>query len=92
MRQWLGSEERGQESRADEPVVGRTLIGGQSLPVLRFMGFPPNSDASGDIDSMDLLAGQSAGLIREVKPAGEIVSELVDEAQRIISQRLAGLQ
>ena len=92
VRQWLGKEERGQESRPDEPVVGQTVIGGKAMPVLRFMGFPPNSDASGDIDSMDLLAGQSAGLIREVRPAGEIVSELVDEAQRIISQRFAGLQ
>ena len=91
VRQWLGEEGRGQESRPDEPVVGRTVIGGQPLPVLRFMGFPPNSDASGDIDSMDLLAGQSVGLIREVRPAGEIVSELVEEAQQIISQRLAGL-
>ena len=91
VRQWLGEEGRGQESRPDEPVVGRTVIGGQPMPVLRFMGFPPNSDASGDIDSMDLLAGQSVGLIREVRPAGEIVSELVEEAQQIISQRLAGL-
>jgi hypothetical protein len=31
------------------------------MPVLQFMGFPPNFDASGDIDSMDLLAGQSVG-------------------------------
>jgi NAD(P)H-dependent flavin oxidoreductase YrpB (nitropropane dioxygenase family) len=50
----------------------------------------PNSDASGNIDSMDLLAGQSVGLVREVKPAGQIVRELVDEARQIISQRLAG--
>lgn len=91
VRQWLGHEGRGQESRPDEPGVGQTVVGGKPMPVLRFMGFPPNSDASGDIDSMDLLAGQSAGLIREVKPAGEIVGELVDEAQQIISQRLAGL-
>jgi len=91
VRQWLGQEGRGQESRPDEPLVGRTVIGGQPMSVLRFMGFPPNSDASGDIDSMDLLAGQSVGLIREVKPAGEIVSELVEEARQIISQRLAGL-
>ena len=55
--QWLGQEARGQESRLDEPVVGRTLIGGQAMPVLRFMGLPPNSEASGDIDSVDLLAG-----------------------------------
>jgi enoyl-[acyl-carrier protein] reductase II len=91
VRQWLGQEGRGQESRPDEPVVGGTVIGGQPMEVLRFMGFPPNSDATGDIDSMDLLAGQSVGLIHEVKPAGQIVGELVAEARQIISQSLAGL-
>ena len=91
VREWLGREARGQESRPDESVIGHTVIGGQPMPVLRFMGFPPNSDASGDIDSMDLLAGQSVGLIREIKPAGQIVDELVEEARQIISQRLAGL-
>ncbi len=90
VRQWLGQEGRGQESRPDEPVVGHTVIGGQPMPVLRFMGFPPNSDATGDLDSMDLLMGQSAGLISEIVPAGQIVRELVEEAQ-IISRRLAQL-
>ena len=33
---------------------------------------------------MDLLAGQGVGLVREIKPAGEIVRELVDEARVII--------
>src|SRR5499425_44752 len=83
VRQWLGQEGRGQESRPDEPIVGQTIIGGQSIPVLRFMGFPPNANASGDIDSMDLLAGQSVGLVREVVPAGQIVRELVEEARQI---------
>jgi enoyl-[acyl-carrier protein] reductase II len=91
VRQWLGQEARGQESRPDEPAVGHTVIGGQPMPVLRFMGFPPNSDATGDIDSMDLLAGQSVGLVGELKPARQIVGELVEEARQIISQRLAGL-
>src|SRR5262244_1690464 len=89
--QWLGQESRGQESRPDEPAVGHTMIGGQRMPVLRFMGFPPNSDARGDIDSMDLLAGQSVGLIHEVKPAAQIVRELVEEARQIISHRLVNL-
>src|SRR5262244_1992725 len=91
VQQWLGQEGRGQESRPDEPVVGHTMIGGQRMPVLRFMGFPPNSDARGDIDSMDLLAGQSVGLIHEVKPAAQIVRELVEEARQIISHRLVNL-
>lgn len=83
---WLGKEARGQESRADEPVIGHTVIAGHQMPLQRFMGFPPNVDAIGDIDSMDLLAGQSVGLVREIKPAGEIVRELVNEAQEIISR------
>jgi NAD(P)H-dependent flavin oxidoreductase YrpB (nitropropane dioxygenase family) len=91
VQQWLGREARGQESRPDEPPVGRTVIGGHAMPVLRFMGFPPNSDASGDIDSMDLLAGQGVGLVREIKPAGQIVHELVEEARQIIARRLIGL-
>jgi enoyl-[acyl-carrier protein] reductase II len=69
--------------------VGQTVVGGQPRPVLRFMGLPPNGDASGDIESMDLLAGESVGLVGEIKPAGQIV--LVEETRQIISQRLAGL-
>jgi len=53
VNQGLGQEGRGQESRPDEPAV----IGAQHMPVLRFIGFLPNSDASGDIDSMDLFGG-----------------------------------
>jgi NAD(P)H-dependent flavin oxidoreductase YrpB (nitropropane dioxygenase family) len=91
VEQWFGQEARGQESRPDEPAVGRTIVGGQPMPVLRFMGLPPNVDASGDIESMDLLAGQGVGLVHEIKPAGEIVRELVDETRQIISQRLGSL-
>lgn len=40
VQQWLGNEARGQESHPDEPQVGTTVIGGVTVPVLRFMGFP----------------------------------------------------
>jgi NAD(P)H-dependent flavin oxidoreductase YrpB (nitropropane dioxygenase family) len=40
---------------------------------------------------MALMAGQGVGLVREVKPDGQIVRELVEEARQIISQQLAGL-
>jgi hypothetical protein len=61
------------------------------MPVPRFLGLPPNRDASGDIDSMSLLAGQGVGLVRAVQPTGEIVRELVEEARQIIARRLIGL-
>jgi NAD(P)H-dependent flavin oxidoreductase YrpB (nitropropane dioxygenase family) len=91
VQQWLGQEARGQESRSDEPVIGQTVIEGQAMPVLRFMGFPPNCDATGDIDSMNLLGGQGVGLVRDVKQAGQIVQDLIEEARQIISQRLVAL-
>ena len=86
VEQWLGNEARGQESRPDETAVGRTKIGGREMSVLRFMGFPPNVDASGEIESMNLLAGQSVGLVQKILPAGELIHEIVEEADRILSQ------
>ena len=88
VEQWLMEEARGSEQRADEPVIGETVLGGQRIPLLRFMGFPPSTDATGEIESMGLLAGQCAGLVDEIKPAAEVVRELVEGAQRIIEGRL----
>lgn len=84
VERWIEQEFRGNESRPDEPVIGETKIGDRSVPVLRFMGFPPSVDASGDIESMNFLAGQSAGLVNEIKPASAIVHELMEEAERIM--------
>jgi NAD(P)H-dependent flavin oxidoreductase YrpB (nitropropane dioxygenase family) len=91
VREWLGKEERGQESRPDEPIIGQTSIAEQLMPVLRFMGFPPNATATGNIESMDFLAGQSVGLIHEIKPAAAIVREIVEEARHIIMRQLSCL-
>lgn len=33
---------------------------------------PP--DVSGDLESMDYLAGQSVGLVKEIKPAAEVIT------------------
>lgn len=82
---WLGKEEQGQESRADEPVIGHSTIAGQEIPIQRFMGMPPNSDSTGNIELRNLLAGQDVGMIREIKPAREVVLELVEGTRRIFA-------
>jgi nitronate monooxygenase len=91
VEQWLSQEARGSEQRPDEPVIGETSFGGQRIPVQRFMGLPATAEATGDIESMAFLAGQGVGLVHEIKPAAEIVQELVEGARRVITQRLSGL-
>lgn len=76
----------GSEQRPDEPHIGETKIGGQPVPLLRFMGFPPTPDAAGDLESMDFLAGQSVGLVKEIKPVAEVVREFIEGARHILSQ------
>ena len=61
------------------------------IPVQRFSSLPPGGEAVGEIESMDLLAGQGVGLVHEIKPAAEVVRELVEGARRIIEMRLAGV-
>ena len=87
VEEWLGKEEQGQQSRPDEPVVGHTTIAGQHMPVLRFMGMPPNSDSKGDIELRNLLAGQAVGQIHDIKPAREIVRDLVQGVREIFEER-----
>ncbi len=87
--EWREDVTRGQESRPDEPVVGHTTIAGHEMPVLRFMGMPPNASSTGDIELRSLLAGQSVGLIKEIKSVEEIVRELVEGTRRIFEQRAA---
>jgi nitronate monooxygenase len=69
-------------------VIGQTRLGGQVIPVQRFSSLPPGGEAAGEIESMDLLAGQGVGLVHEIKPAAEVVRELVEGARRIIGDRL----
>ncbi|MEX2300563.1 MAG: nitronate monooxygenase [Bryobacterales bacterium] len=87
VEQWLEDQPRGNEARPDEPVIGETRIAGERVAIRRFMGFTPSVETTGDIESMALYAGQGVGLIHEIKPAGEVVSELVEGATRILETR-----
>ena len=86
VRQWLAEEARGSEERADEPVVGELRLAGQTVALPRFASFPPNIDASGEVESMAMYAGQSVGLVHEIKAAGAIVRELAAGARDLIRQ------
>jgi len=82
--EWADRERETQIFRPDESIVGRTIVAGGEIPVQRFVSLPPNLEATGDIDSMALLAGQSVGLVHEILPAAQIVRETAAEAERLI--------
>ena len=62
---------------ANEPPVGETVIAGLVMPVARFAAIPPNAVTKGDVELMELLAGQSVGLVSDIKPAGELVRDMM---------------
>ena len=56
------------------------------MPISQFAAIPPNAAAKGDVESMELLAGQSVGLVNDIAPAGEVVRGMIAEAERIIEK------
>jgi nitronate monooxygenase len=69
--------------RPGERDVVATLPDG--TPVLRYSEIPPLPGMAGETGALVHYAGQSAGLVRRVQPAAEIVRELADEAARALA-------
>jgi len=55
-------------------------------PVPHFAGTAPNRQIVGNIRAMAMYAGQSVGDVRRVQPAGEIVRELVEGAEKLLQR------
>lgn len=90
IRNRVVSEWSGRDSKTPSPpdsteYIGRTSIGGQEYPMPKFSAILPTPETSGDFEEMCLAAGESAGLVQEIKPAGTIVKEMMEEAQRVLA-------
>ncbi|HET9974112.1 MAG TPA: hypothetical protein VFQ68_38175, partial [Streptosporangiaceae bacterium] len=48
----------------------------------------PTRDTSGAIEAMALYAGESAGAVTQVMPAADVVRELAEGAERLLSAAL----
>lgn len=72
---------------AEGQFIGSIVLNGQTVPVPRYSAILPTPDFDGDIEQACLTAGQSAGNIDEVLPAGEIVRRMTAEANSVL-QRL----
>jgi nitronate monooxygenase len=57
--------------------IGRT---GDGSPMMLYDDVSVTPDIDGDLEKLPLYAGQGAGLVSSIKPAGEIVAEMTAEA------------
>lgn len=72
--------------RGDLEEIGRTVWLGEEIGVRKFHAFVPVPETSGDWEEMAWLAGQGVGLIRDIRPAREIVEDMMDQAEAVLSR------
>lgn len=90
VNEWSGRELEAEASSEPGQVIGQTVVGSQAIPMPKFSALLPTPDTTGDFEEMCLIAGESADLIHEVRPANEIIATMINEAKQIIEQRLYG--
>jgi NAD(P)H-dependent flavin oxidoreductase YrpB (nitropropane dioxygenase family) len=67
-------------------VVGSMPLADTPVDVVRYAAFPPKPGFTGDLDYVALYAGESCSLVHDVKPAAQIVREVMREAEEVIAQ------
>lgn len=74
------------DGRTHLPVIGETIFLGQPHTKHKYDVILPTPDTTGDYEEMAWLAGQGVGLVHDVKPAAEVVQDLMDGAAGIIGR------
>ena len=77
-------EAAGRPAPGARPQEGQVLARDGRRELRRYDSATPGRLAQGEIEAMSLWAGQGVGLVREVKPAGHIVRELVAAAEAAV--------
>jgi NAD(P)H-dependent flavin oxidoreductase YrpB (nitropropane dioxygenase family) len=75
---------------AEGQVIGSTVLNGQTIPLPRYSAILPTRDFDGDIEQACLTAGQSAGNIGAILPAGEIVRRMTSDAKAALDGLAGG--
>ncbi len=72
------------------PSIGKTMVGPQPYDMPKFSAMLPIPETTGDFEEMNMVAGESSGLIHDIQPAAQIVRTMVSEAESNI-QRMQSL-
>ncbi|OKI02299.1 2-nitropropane dioxygenase [Streptomyces sp. CB02923] len=66
--------------------VGTTVYEGEETVLCKFSVLPPVPGTEADWEEMPWLMGQGVGLVHGIRPAGEIVREMMEEAGRVLTR------
>ena len=83
IEQW---DRAGRPKAPHRPGEGEVVARGRSGDVVRYSDMPPLADMEGDTEALATYAGQGVGLVREVKPAAVIMTELLLEAREVAAR------
>lgn len=87
VREWSGKD-GAPPGTAPPERIGLTEWDGRPFPLYRYSSMVPTPETVGDFEEMCLAAGESSALVRDVRPAGDIVRSMVSTAERIIKETL----
>jgi nitronate monooxygenase len=74
----------GRPAPGSRPGEGDVLGSARRGDLVRYDSTTPGPDARGDIDALSLWAGQGVARVAKIQPAGEIVREIVADADAVL--------
>jgi nitronate monooxygenase len=81
-------ESAGQPATGKRPgegsIAGTMPLAGTTIEAPKYGIFPPMPGFTGDMEQIALYAGESCRLINDIKPAAQIVRDIVREAEEIL--------
>lgn len=80
-----GRPPSGQRPGENTPI-GMLQRGSKSVAVPRYWALCATADFNGDLEYAALHAGESCGLVNDIKPAADIVHDLMSEAGRVAAR------
>ena len=85
MNEWEAAGRPASGQRPGEgSVVGTMPMAGTTADIPKYGIFPPMPGFTGDMEQTALYAGESCRLINDIKPAGQIVQDIVHEAEAVL--------
>ena len=74
------------ERPGEGSIIGAMPVAGASVDMVKYMVFSPLTGFTGDIDNAALYAGESCSLVHDIKPAAQIVRDVMREAEEAMEE------